>query len=228
MAWTHNPHQSVWRLERAVSSGNAENALQNLSHFSVLVFALTAVIVGIIASLSLFSGFGLRTGFAFIVVVVLLPILCGLLVKERWRAKKLEARVRTELGNPHVVEALSDADEDAPAGLLIVSHDLTVSFANQTCLRSMQRKRSEVLGRRVQDAIPAEGLESYVTSLLARKDPAASCCLNGLIRPGLGVEWPVHITMARIAPWQGKDRILVVVEDAVPGWFLQTAELCAS
>jgi len=115
------------------------------------------------------------------------------------------------------VKNAGESDDDTPAGLLIVSPDLRIRFANQTYLHNTLRERDEVLGWKIQDVITAEGLEEWTKALLRRSDPAASCCFNAFIRVGLEGERPAHITMARIAPRQGEDRVLVVVEDLLQG-----------
>ena len=55
--------------------------------------------------------------------------------------------------------------------------------------------------------LPAEGVENQAKALLNRSYIAMSCCFTSL--PGR----PVSITMTRIPPVGGEDRILVVVED---------------
>lgn len=213
MAVIHNVSQPIWQADRMGFSGRSERNVRDLSHASVLVFALTAVVTGVLACISLSSELGIGVTSSFVVVAVLFPLLCGWLAKERWRAKSLEAQIRDQVANTGPVKSLRESGDDTPAGLLIVSSDLRVRFANQTYLQSTLHEPEDVLGWKIQDIMPAEDLEDWAKSLLERSDPAASCCFNAFIRVGLAGERPVHITMARIAPRQGEDRILVVVED---------------
>lgn len=215
MGVIHNVPQPVWQAGRLGFSGKAERNVRDLSHASVLVFALAAVVTGILASVSLSSEFGIGVTSSFIVVAVLFPLLCGWLAKERWCVKKLEKQIEAQQADAEPAKSPVEADDDTPTGLLIVSSDLRILFANQTYLQGTLREPGEVLGWKMQDVIPAEGLEDQARLLLGRSDPAASCCLDAFVRGGLGGERPVHITMARIAPQHGEDRVLVVVEDLV-------------
>ncbi len=222
MAVIHNAPQPIWQAERLGFSGKAGRNVRDLSHASVLVFALTAVVTGILGCISLSSELGIGVTSSFVVVAVLLPLLCGWLAKERWRAKNLEERIQSQEANSGLVKGAAESGDDIPAGLLIVSPDLRIRFANQTYLQSTLHEPEEVLGWKIQDVMPAEGLEDWAKGLLGRSDPAASCCFNAFIRVGLAGERPVHITMARIAPQQGEDRVLVVVEDLLHGRSLRS------
>lgn len=213
MASIHHVAQPMWQAERMGFSGKAERNVRDLSHASVLVFALTAVVTGVLAAVSLSSEIGIGVTSSFIVVAILFPLLCGWVAKERWCARRMEKQLQAQQAEAGPAKSAVEPDDDTPTGLLIVSPDLRILFANHTYLQSTLREPGEVLGWKMQDVMPAEGLEDQAMSLLGRSDPAASCCLNAFVRGGLGVERPVHITMARIAPQHGEDRVLVVVED---------------
>lgn len=222
MATVHSVPQPAWQVERLGYSGKAERTVRDLSHASVLVFALTAVATGILACVSLSSELGIGATSSFVVVAVVFPMLCGWLAKERWRAKSLEKQVRAQESNSELVKGASESGDDTPAGLLIVSPDLRVRFVNQAYLQSTLHEPEEVLGWKIQEVMPAEGVEDWAKGILGRSDPAASCCFNAFIRVGLAGDRPVHITMTRIAPQQGEDRVLVVVEDLLQGCSLRS------
>ena len=212
----HNVTQSIWQAERFGFSSKAERIVQDLSHASVLVFALTAVVTGILASISLSSEFGIGVTAAFIVVAILFPLVCGLLLKERWRTKKLEERMRRQQANHGLAKGAEGSGDDAPAGLLIISPDLRVCFANQTYFQTTLQAPEEVLGEKIRDVLASELIEVFAQALFGHPDPAASCHLGARIRLGLAGERPVRITMTRIAP-QHEDRVLVVLEDLLHG-----------
>lgn len=217
MAVMRNVAQPIWQAEHWGFSGKAERNVRDLSHASVLVFAVTAAAAGILAGISLSSEFGIGATSSFIVVAVLFPLLCGWLAKERWRAQRLAKRIQRQQDIPARMRGAAKSGDDTPAGLLIVSPDLRVRFANQSYLQNTLQEPEEVLGWKIHDVMPAEGLEDQAQALLGCSDPAASCCFNASIRIGLAGERPVHITMARIAPQEGEDRVLVVVEDLFQG-----------
>jgi PAS fold len=224
MAMFHNAAQPRWQADRWGFSGKAERNLRDLSRASLLVFAIAAVAAGAVAGISLSSELGIDVSWSFICVVIPFPLLFGLLVKEIWQVRKLENYIRgqqTEIG--FVGSALSCGD-DTPAGLLIVSPDLRVRFANQKYLDGMLQGPEEVLGWKMQDVLSAEGLEEQANILLRRSDPAASCCFNTVVRTNLAGERSVHITMTRIAPQQGEDRVLVIIEELLPGCFPRLGE----
>ena len=217
MALFQNAVQPVWQADRWGFSGKAERNLRDLSHSSLLVFAGVAVAAGVAAGISLSSEFGTDVSWSFIFVVILFPLLCGLLVKEIWHVRRLESRIRRQQHEIGFVGSALSCGDDAPVALLIVSPDLRVRFANQKYLDTMFQGPEEVLGWKMQDVLSAEGLEGQANTLLERFDPAASCCFNALVRTNLVGERPVHITMTRIAPQQGEDRILVIIEELLPG-----------
>jgi PAS fold len=217
MALIRNAAQPLWQAERWGFSGRAERHLRDIAHTSLLVFAMATVAAGILAGISLSSEFGIGMSASFIVVAILFPLLCGLLAKELWHAKKLKTQVKVQEVTLGLMGSRPNCGDNIPAGLLIVSPDLRVRFANQKYLENTFQEPEEVLGWKIQDVLPAEGLEDRARTVLDRPDPAASCCFNTLIRGGLFAERPVHITMTRIAPRHGEDRVLLVVEDLFPG-----------
>jgi PAS fold len=217
MAMFHNAAQPVWQVDRWGFSGKTERNLRDLSHTSLLVFAMAAVAAGVAAGISLSAEFGIDVSWSFITVVILFPMLCGLLVKEIWHVRKLENQIRRQQTEIGLVGSALGCGDDTPAGLVIVSPDLRVRFANQKYLDSMLQGPEEVLGWKLQDVLSADGLEEQVNILMGRRDPAASCCLNTVVRTSLSGDRSVHITMTRIAPRQEEDRILVIIEELLPG-----------
>lgn len=183
---------------------------------SLLVFAAAAVATGILVGISFSSNFGIGLSTSFLVAAILFPLLCGLLAREVWYAKKLEGQIRGHESRSGKMGSVLRRRDNAPAGFLIVSHDMRVQFANLKCLESTRHEPEEVLGCKVEEVLSTEALENQADALLRRSDPAASCCFDTSIRAGLAGERPVHITMTRIAPRQGERRILVIVEDLHP------------
>jgi len=217
MALYRNAAQPVWPTDRPGFSGGAERNLRDLSHMSLLVFAGAAVAAGVVAGVSWFSEFGAETSWVYLLVAIVFPLLCGLLLREVWRVRKLESKIKNQQAAIGFVGSALTSGDNTPAGLLIVSSDLRVRFANQKYLDSMLQGPEEVLGWKMQDALPVEGLEAQARALLRDPGPAASCRLAATVRTGLWGERPAHITMTRIAPRLGEDRILVVIEDLLPG-----------
>lgn len=216
MALFRNAAQPLWLAERWRFSSSTERNLRDLSHLSLLVFAAAAVTTGILAAISLSSNFGIGSSSSFIVVAILFPLLCGLLAKEVWYTKKLEVQIKGQECRLGEMGSVLRCRDNAPAGFLIVSHDMRVQFANQKYLESTLQEPEEVLGCKVEDVLSTEAFDDQADALLGRSDPAASCCFDTSIREGLAGERPVHITMTRIAPRQGESRVLVIVEDLVP------------
>jgi PAS fold len=214
----------MWQGDRWGFSSRVERNIRDIAHTSLLVFAVTAVAAGILAGISLSSGFGVNASSSFVYVAILFPVLCGALAKELWHARKLETQVKAQEATLGLMGSRLNCGNNTPVGLLILTPDLRVLFANQTYLGNTLQGPEEVLGWKIQDVLPAEGLEECARTVLARSDPAASCCCDTLVRGRLSLERPVHITMTRIAPRHGEDRVLVVVEDLFPGCSLQVGE----
>lgn len=224
MAFIRNPAQPFWQAEHWGFPGRTERNLRDLAHASLLVFAVAAVSAGMLAGISLSSEFGIGESSSFIVVAILFPILCGLLARELWHAKKLETQVKAHEAKLELMESQPHGGDNVPAGLLIVSPDLRVRFANQKYLENTLQELEEVLGWKLGDVLSAEGLEERARTLLDCSDPAASCCFETGIRGNRAGDQPVHITMARIAPRHGEDRILIVVEELFPDSSFRPAE----
>jgi PAS domain-containing protein len=212
----HNMRQAIWQAERLGVSSRAEKIVRDLSHASVLVFVVAAVVTGILASILLSSNFGLSMTASFIVVAFLFPLLSGWLWKERWRAKKLEERLRRQQGDFELAKATARSGDDPPPGLLILSPDLRVCFANQTYFQTTLQTPEEVLGAKIRDVLASEVIEVFAQALFGHPNPAASCHLGVRMRLGLAGERPVRITMARFAP-DHEDRVLMVIEDLFQG-----------
>jgi PAS domain-containing protein len=224
MALFRNTPQPLWQAERFRFSGSTERNLRDLSDISVLVFAAAAVITGILAGISLSSNFGMGVSLSFIVVAILFPLLCGLLVREVWYTKKLKGQIKGHESRLGEIGNVLRCRDNATPGVLIVSHDMRVQFANPEYLESTLQEPEEVLGCKVEDVLSVEAFEEAADGLLRRSDPAASCCFDTFIRAGVAGERLVHITMTRIAPRYGESRILVVVEDLHPDASTQTCE----
>ena len=224
MRLIRNAVKTHWQEDNWRFPVGTERKLRDLSHMSLLVFVIAAVVASILAGVLLSSNFGTGASSTFVVVAILLPLLCGLLAREIWHAKKLETQVRDQAATASLMGNALKSGDNTPAGLLIVSQDLRIRFANQEYLARTLLEHDEVLGWKIQDVLLADGLAERANALLACSDPAASCCLNTLVRAGIDGERPVHITMTRIAPRQGEDRVLVVVEDLLPGCSSRVSE----
>lgn len=203
----------IGQVNRLKYSTKTERIVRDLANASVLVFVATAVGAGILAAVSLSWTLGLGLVVSFFAMGVLFPLLCGWLWKERWRAKKLEEKLLNLQANSGPANVIAVFDDSTPAGLLIISSKLRVLFANQTYFRITHRGPEEVLGWGIHDVLVAEGVEDRARALLGHTDTAGSCRFTARICVGPVEERPVHITMTRIAPQQGEDRILVVLEE---------------
>ena len=224
MASIRNTVNPAWQAERWGFPRTSDRNLRDLSHLSLLVFVVAAVAASGLAAIWLSTSFGTIEASTFALVAVMFPLLTGLLVKEAWHVRKLKSQVRNGAAARGPWRSFSKNGDNTPAGMLIVSPDLRVQFANQKYPDNTLQEFQGVVGWNMQEVLRADGLAAQANALLARSDPAASCCFNTLIRGGVVGERPVHITMTRIAPQQGEDRILVVVEDLLPDCFTRTGE----
>lgn len=214
MASCRNVAQPVWPTGGFY--GAAKRNLRVLSHFSLLVFAAAAVAAAVVAGVSWSSELGVDASWAYLLAGVLLPLLGGSLLKEVWQVRKLESQVRNQQTANRFIGSASNCGGNTPAGLLIVSHDLRVQFANQKYLDTMLEAPQEVPGWNLHDRLSVEGLEERTHALLHGPDPAASCRFAAVVSTRLSGERPSHITMTRIAPRLGEDRILVIIEELLP------------
>jgi PAS domain-containing protein len=201
------------QTSRAEFSTQGERPGRGNFRLSALLCFLAAVAVGVPVSYFLASSSSLGLACTLIVVAAALPILAGWFLKERLRARSPEVKQLRPRASLEFEGVETEAADDTPAGLLIVSSDLRIRFANHSYLEATLRNPEEVLGWRLEDVMPAEGLEEQARALLGRPYTATSCCFTSFPGKVPTERRPVSITMTRIPPAEGEDRILVVVED---------------
>jgi PAS domain-containing protein len=204
------PH---WQASVAAASTPRGRQSRGSFGVSTLMSCLAAVAVGLLISYFLASSSGLSMDCTLIAVAAALPILAGWFLKERLRARSLEVKPLRRPVLPEFEGMEAEAEDDMPAGLLIVSSDLRIRFANHAYLDATLQNPEEVLGWRLEDVMPAEGLEDQARALLGRPYAATSCCFTSFPGTVPTERRPVSITMTRIPSAEGEDRILVVVED---------------
>lgn len=180
---------------------------------STLILFLVATAVGVLLSRFLASNSSLGVACGLVAVAAALPVLAGWFLKERLRATSLAEKQLCHGVSPELEEAKIPAADDTPPGLLVVSSDLRIRFANHSYLDATFQNPEEVLGWKLDEAIPAEGLEDQARALLGRPYAATSCRFTSFPGKLPAGRRPVSITMTRIPPVKGEDRILVVVED---------------
>lgn len=173
--------------------------------FRLALFFLV-VGVGALAACCLTSSSDVDVLWAVIVLACGLPVMAGQFLNQRVRARRRERRVFACPAPFH--SAGKTAADKTPAGLLIVSSDMRVCSVNRTDLTATLQNSAGVLGWKLEEVLPAEGLENQVKALLNRPSSATCCCFTLLAG-----RWPVSITMTRVPPVGGEDRILVAVED---------------
>ena len=202
-----------WQTSGEEFSTGRGLARRGRSRLAALALVAVAVAVGALISHFLASSSGPGVACTLIAVTAALPVLAGWLVKERLRAGNLGERPFRCPVSPEFKGIAKEAADDTPAGLLVVSSDLRIRFANHAYLDATLRNPEEVLGWRLEDVMPAEGLEDQARVLFGRSYAATSCCFTSFPGRVPTERRPVSITMTRIPPLEGKDRILVVVED---------------
>lgn len=176
-----------------------------------LMHVLVAGAGGVLLSHLLASESALGMACALIVLAAALPFLAARLLKRR-----LSIRGERPSNGSVLIDRSGEGVEPAdeiPAGLLIVSSDLRICYANRTYLEATFQAPEEVLGWRLEDVVPAEGLEEQVKALLRRSYRATSCCFTSFPGAVPTERRAVSITMTRIPPVDGEDRLLLVVED---------------
>jgi PAS fold len=182
-------------------------------HIAMLVRVLVAVAAGMLVSHLLTSNSTLGAACTIIAVAVAFPVVSGWFLNDRLRRARAERRFLRRHALPESQGKETEIANKTPAGLLIVSSDLRVRFANYAYLDSTFQNLEDVVGWRLEDVMPAEGLEEQAKALLNRSYAATSCCFTSIPGRTPAELHPVSITMTRIPPVEGEERILVVVED---------------
>ena len=216
MAAARKNPEPLWQTNFAEFPAPRVRPGREASRLQPLMHVLVAAAGGILVSHYLTSDSGLGVACALIVVAAALPVLAGRLLKEQLCArsqKSFRCQVAFELPGGEAAPT-----DDIPAGLLIVTSDLRIRFANRTYLDATLQRPEQVLGWRLEDVVPAEGLAEQANALLHRSYTATSCCFTSFPGRVPAERRPVSVTMTRIPPVDGEDRILVVVEDLLPNF----------
>jgi len=209
-------------LQPAGAGFSASRRRRNPAHsrLPALAFVFLAVGAGALISYYLTSSSNLEVVWALMVITCGLPVTAAQFLNRRIRARRPEREVLRRAAGLDLVEKAAEAADKTPAGLLVVSRDMRIRFVNHTFLDAAIQSQKDVLGWRLEDVLPAAGLENQAKALLNRPYIATSCCLTSL--PG---RQSVSITMTRIPPIEGEDRILVVVEDLLQSFPLRQIPL---
>jgi PAS domain-containing protein len=200
-----------WQIGDTEFSARRGRRSRGNSRLLAPALVLVGVAAGMLLSHFLTSDSSLGMACALVLLAGVLPFLAARLLKERLGAgSERPFRRQISLECPGDEAGVPD---DLPAGLLIVSSDLRIRFANRAFLAATFQNLEDVLGWRLEDVIPAEGLEEQARSLLNRPGAATSCCFTSLPGRVPTERRPVSITMTRLLPEDGEERILVVIED---------------
>jgi PAS domain S-box-containing protein len=127
-------------------------------------------------------------------------------------ARALESKVKEQNQLLRLKEFAQEIVDNVPAGLLVLSSDLRVLTANRSFLDSYKVDPGQVIGRRLDEVVKAEGPPYHVPSPGPDQTPPRSVLLD-LTVPGQSEKRPVRITLTSIAYSEGEGRLLMVIED---------------
>lgn len=206
MAALHEIPKELWQPAGSGFRARFERPNRADSRLSRLALVFLTVGAGVLAACCLTSSSDLDVLWAVMVLACGVPVTAGQFLNHRVRARRRERRVFACPAPFH--PAGKTAADKTSAGLLIVSSDMRVCSVNHTDLTATLQNSPDVLGWKLEEVLPAQGLENQAKALLNRPSSATCCCFTLLAG-----RWPVSITMTRVPPVGGEDRILVVVED---------------
>jgi PAS domain S-box-containing protein len=112
--------------------------------------------------------------------------------------------------------------DTVPAGLLVLTPDLRVLSANQSFLESFNLKQEEVVGRRIDDVVKADGPPYRTTEVGGAGAPPQSVLLNVAVM-GQARKRATRITITGIVHPEGEGRLLMMVEDQTESERLRAA-----
>jgi PAS domain S-box-containing protein len=149
-------------------------------------------------------------------VLAILAILAfgGLLQAFRRRqvAHALQVQVERQQAILKLKEYAQEIVDSVPAGLLVLSTDLRVLSCNQPFLKMYRLNREEVVGRPLEEVVKAESPPYRVASALEGESVPQSVLLEVAVG-GREQKQPARISITNIAPENGEERLLLVVED---------------
>jgi len=148
----------------------------------------------------------------------------GLLRHYRHRAlaRALEVKVDEQ---QHLLQLKQYAQmivDNVPAGLLVLTSDLRVLSANQSFLESFHLKPEEVVGRRLDEVLRAEGPPYRAAGAGEGGAPPQSVLLDVAVG-GHEQKRPARITITGMVHPEGEGRLLVIIEDQTESERLRTA-----
>ncbi len=128
-------------------------------------------------------------------------------------ARFFETQVEEQRDLLKLKEYAQEIVDSVPAGLLVLSSDLHVLAANRSFLESYGLQADQVIGRRLDEVVKAEGPPYRVASLAPGEIQSQSVLLLDVTVPGLTGKRPARISLTNIAHPEGEGRLLMVVED---------------
>ena len=146
---------------------------------------------------------------------VLIILVYGAILRGYWRGHEgrgLQAKVEQQQRLLKVTEYAQEIVDNVPSGLLVLSADMRVLSANRHFLEFYRLRSEDVVGRRLDEVIQAEGPPYRVDGLSAAGVPTQSVLLNVTVT-GREERLPARITITNILHPEGEGRLLVVMED---------------
>ncbi|MFB3923148.1 MAG: PAS domain S-box protein [Terriglobia bacterium] len=146
---------------------------------------------------------------------LLIILVYGAILTGYWRgqqARSLQAKVDEQQRLLKVTEYAQEIVDTVPSGLLVLSEDMRVLSANRHFLEFSRLQSNDVVGRRLDEVIQAEGPPYRVEGLSVTGVPTQSVLLNVSVA-GREEKLPARIAITSILHPEGEGRMLVVMED---------------
>jgi PAS domain S-box-containing protein len=194
VAATRRVPGTEWGLVRKVDRREALSA-----------FHRTALLEGLMACFLILASAGLARSY-----------------RHKTAARILESKVVEQNQLLRLKEYAQEIVDNVPAGLLVLSSDLKVLTVNRSFLVSFGLESGQVVGRRLDEVVRAEGPPYPVSGPGATEAPPRSVLLD-LTVPGQTEKRPVRITLTGIAFPEGEGRLLMVLEDQTESERLRSA-----
>jgi PAS domain S-box-containing protein len=164
-------------------------------------------------ALAQFDQSGRLAGLAAVFLILALAAFLTGLWRQQQRASLLNEQIKQERAIFHLKSYAEKIVASVPSGLLVLSGDLRVLSANRSFLESFLLHHDDVLGRRLEEVVQADGLLSQIREALTT-GVAQHDMLFDLRLASRRETRPVRITMTGIRIAEEEDaRLLLIIQD---------------
>lgn len=217
MSSTHDIHQFVLEPEPFEETGPSlsERLAPVLPWAYILAWTMGIAFLTLSVVYLMFGDASSRRACLEFLGAGLFIVVCAAWIRAHQKAGELERDLQRQQVISSLRENAEEIVEGLPCGVIVLSPNLNVLYANQTFLEAFHLRREIVVGRRFERVIPDIGLLSSIQEVLEGRGRRRELQTELPVQGAQGKR-PVAITLASITHGEEREvRLLLLIEDPV-------------